>query len=160
MEKKIYPAAKAEQTEEVRNIMSDEQRDMIKSDAILPVANDPVGIEFSGITDNANLPLPTTSLEPLEDRVIIFPDKPESKTAKGIIVPDSVQEKNQPNRGRVVAAGPGLRSRYTGELQAMTIKRGDVVMYGKYAGTNIEDPSTKTKLLVMRLSDIFIRDNR
>lgn len=87
----------------------------------------------------------TASLTPLHDRVIIKPAPAEEKTAGGIIIPDTAKEK--PQRGTVVAAGPGKKD------EPITVKKGDIVLYGKYAGTemvlNGED------LLVIRESDIL-----
>jgi chaperonin GroES len=85
------------------------------------------------------------SASPLHDRVIIKPAKSEDKTAGGIIIPDTAKEK--PLRGIVIAAGPGKKD------EPMSVKKGDTVLYGKYAGTefgfNGED------LLIMRESDIL-----
>jgi len=98
-------------------------------------------------SENSLLP---TSMKPLEDRLIIRPDKaPDEK--KGIIIPEAYKEKHQPHRGTVVAAGPGKPP------VSMPLKEGDRVMYGHFAGTLIEDPKTQEKLLIMRLADVFIK---
>jgi chaperonin GroES len=77
------------------------------------------------------LPFLTMSLKikPLADRVVVKPAQAEEKTASGIIIPDTAKEK--PQRGTVVAAGPGKKDEPT------TVKVGDEVLYGKYSGTEI-----------------------
>jgi chaperonin GroES len=73
-------------------------------------------------------------LKPLHDRIIIEVAEKEDKTAGGIILPDSAQEK--PLRGKVLAVGPGKRLD-SGQIAAMDVKEGDFVLYGKYAGTEV-----------------------
>jgi chaperonin GroES len=85
------------------------------------------------------------NIKPLHDRVIVKPAAAEEKTAGGIIIPDTAQEK--PMRGTVVAAGPGKTD------EPMTVKAGDTVLYGKYAGQDIE--VNGDKVLIMRESDIL-----
>lgn len=90
------------------------------------------------------------SFRPLDDRLLIEPDEAEDRTAGGIILPDTAQEK--PQRGSVVAKGPGklLDSGVRGE---MSVDVGDVVFYGKYSGTEIEiDGDT---LVVVRENDLL-----
>ena len=82
---------------------------------------------------------------PLHDRVIVKPAPAEEKTAGGIIIPDTAKEK--PQRGVVVAAGPGKKD------EPMAVKSGDQVLYGKYAGTEIQIGGDD--LLIMRESDIL-----
>ena len=82
---------------------------------------------------------------PLHDRVIVKPAPAEEKTAGGIIIPDTAKEK--PQRGVVIAAGPGKKD------EPMSVKAGDTVLYGKYAGTEIQIDSDD--LLIMRESDIL-----
>ena len=83
-------------------------------------------------------------ITPLADRVLVEPAQAEEKTAAGIIIPDTAKEK--PQKGTVVAVGSGKKD------EPMTVKIGDVVLYGKYAGTEITvDGST---YLIMRESDI------
>lgn len=89
-------------------------------------------------------------LTPLRDRVIILADAAEEKTEGGIIIPDTAKEK--PHRGVVMASGKGLK-----DLLNET-KPGDVVMYGKYAGTEI-DHDGKT-YLIMSESDILVIDSK
>jgi len=87
----------------------------------------------------------TATLTPLHDRVLIRPDKAEEKTAGGIIIPDTAKEK--PQRGTVVAAGPGKKD------EPVTVKPGNTVLYGKYAGTEIK--LAGEDLLIVRESDIL-----
>lgn len=74
------------------------------------------------------------NLKPLHDRIIVEAAPKEEKTASGIILPDSAQEK--PLRGTVLAVGPGKRLD-SGQLAAVDVKAGDVVLYGKYGGTEV-----------------------
>ena len=75
------------------------------------------------------------SLKPLDDRVLVEPTAPEERTASGIFLPEAAQEK--PLTGTVVAVGPGKLTD-DGERNALTIKKGDKVLFGKYSGTEIE----------------------
>ena len=84
-------------------------------------------------------------ITPLHDRVIVEAAMAEEKTASGIIIPDTAKEK--PQRGVVVAAGPGKKD------EPMTVKAGDTVLYGKYAGTEINIEGKD--YLIMRESDIL-----
>ena len=88
--------------------------------------------------------------KPLHDRVVVKPLKLDTKTAGGIIIPDSAQEK--PMQGKVVGVGPGNRGD-DGDLQAMDVKVGDVVLYGKWSGTEIKIAGDD--VLIMRESDIM-----
>jgi len=85
------------------------------------------------------------NIKPLADRVLIEPSPAEEKTAGGIIIPDTAKEK--PQRGIVVAAGPGKKD------EPVTLKPGDLVLYGKYAGTEITVDNKD--YLIMRESDIL-----
>ncbi|MEO8150123.1 MAG: co-chaperone GroES [Bacteroidia bacterium] len=85
------------------------------------------------------------SLKPLADRVIVEAAAAEEKTASGIIIPDTAKEK--PMQGTIVAVGTGKKD------EPMTVKVGDKVLYGKYAGTEITHNGTE--YLIMRESDIF-----
>ena len=89
-------------------------------------------------------------LKPLSDRVVIKAQDAEEKTASGIILPDTAKEK--PQIGEVVAVGPG-KTNDAGNLIKMTLKKGDVVLYGKYSGTEIAHEGVD--LLIMRESDIL-----
>lgn len=90
------------------------------------------------------------NVKPLEDRVIVKPLEAETKTAGGIIIPDNAKEK--PQKGEIVAVGPGKYSN-NGEKIAMTVKTGDKVLYGKYSGTEVKIDGTD--YLIMRESDIL-----
>ena len=85
------------------------------------------------------------NIRPLADRVLVEPSAAETKTASGIIIPDTAQEK--PQQGVVVAAGAGKPD------EPITVKVGDVVLYGKYSGTEIKHEGKD--YLIMRESDIF-----
>ena len=85
------------------------------------------------------------NVKPLSDRVVVLPNPAEEKTAGGLIIPDTAKEK--PLAGKVVAAGPG-----TNEIK-MEVKVGDEVLYGKYAGTEINIEGTD--YLIMKQSDIL-----
>lgn len=85
------------------------------------------------------------NIKPLADRVLIKPAAAEEKTVGGIIIPDSAKEK--PLKGKVIAAGNGTKD------EEMVVKPGDSVLYGKYAGTEIEWEGEQ--YLIMRQSDIF-----
>lgn len=83
-------------------------------------------------------------IKPLADRVLVEPMAAEEKTASGIYIPDTAKEK--PQKGTVVAAGPGTKD------VTMEVKVGDVVLYGKYAGTELTIEGTD--YLIMKQSDI------
>jgi chaperonin GroES len=85
------------------------------------------------------------NIKPLADRVLILPAPAEEKTVGGIIIPDTAKEK--PLKGEVVAAGNGTKD------EEMVLKVGDQVLYGKYAGTELEFEGTK--YLIMRQSDVL-----
>ena len=84
-------------------------------------------------------------IKPLADRVLIKPAPAEETTLSGIIIPDSAKEK--PLKGSVLAAGEGTKD------EKMILKEGDTVLYGKYAGTEIELEGEK--YLIMRQSDVL-----
>ena len=89
-------------------------------------------------------------IDPLSDRVVVMPEDAEEKTASGIILQDTAQEK--PQMGKIVAAGPGKVSD-NGSVVKMTLQTGDTVLYGKYSGTEITLDGNE--LLIMRESDIL-----
>jgi chaperonin GroES len=89
-------------------------------------------------------------LKPLEDRVVVEPKKAEDKTASGIILPDTAQEK--PQEATIVAVGPGKASD-SGNIVKMTVKVGDNVLYGKYSGTEVTVDGKE--YLIMRESDLL-----
>ena len=85
------------------------------------------------------------TIKPLADRVLIKPTTAEEKTQGGIIIPDSAKEK--PLKGEVLAVGKGTKD------EEMVLKVGDKVLYGKYAGTEIEIEGEK--LMIMKQSDVL-----
>jgi chaperonin GroES len=87
----------------------------------------------------------SVNVKPIADRVLVEPSAAETTTASGIIIPDTAKEK--PQRGTVVAVGTGKKD------EPMTVKAGDAVLYGKYAGTEITIDGKE--YLIMRESDIF-----
>jgi len=90
-------------------------------------------------------------IKPLGDRVVIKPLEAETKTKGGIVLPDTAKEK--PQEGKVVAAGKG-KTLENGSLQAMEVKVGDKVLYGKYSGNEITTKEGE-ELLIMREDDIL-----
>jgi chaperonin GroES len=90
------------------------------------------------------------SLRPLHDRVIVERLENETKTASGIVIPDNAAEK--PDQGKVLAVGPG-RKNDKGELVAMDVKVGDLVLFGKYSGQTVKVDGKE--LLVMKEDDLF-----
>ena len=87
----------------------------------------------------------SVNVKPLADRVLVEPAPAETKTAGGLIIPDTAKEK--PMKGKVMAVGTGKPD------EPMTVKVGDTVLYGKYAGTEIQVDGKE--LLIMRESDIY-----
>lgn len=85
------------------------------------------------------------NIKPIGDRVVVQPAPAEEKTASGLYIPDTAKEK--PQRGKVVAVGAGKKD------EPMTVKVGDEVLYGKYAGTELTHDGAE--YLIMRESDIF-----
>ena len=90
------------------------------------------------------------NIKPLADRVLIDPTAAEEVTMAGIIIPDSAKEK--PLKGKVIAVGDGTKD------EPMVLKEGDQVLYGKYAGSEIEFEGTK--YLIMRQSDVMAKLNK
>ena len=89
-------------------------------------------------------------IKPLADRIVVKPAEAEQKTSSGLFIPDNAKEK--PMQGKVVAVGPG-RKNDKGEIVPMEVKVGDVVLYGKYSGTELEFEGEK--YLMMRQSDVL-----
>lgn len=89
-------------------------------------------------------------IKPLADRVVVLAEAAEEKSTGGIILPDTAKEK--PQQGTVVAVGPGKASD-TGTIVAMTVKKGDKILYGKYSGTEVTYEGKE--YLIMRESDIL-----
>ena len=86
------------------------------------------------------------SMKPINDRVVVKPAPAEEKTKGGIIIPDTAKEK--PQRGEVIAVGPGKKD------EPMTVKAGDIVLYGKYSGQELNYEGED--YLIMREDDILI----
>ena len=84
-------------------------------------------------------------IRPLSDRVLVEPKEAETKTASGLYIPDTAKEK--PQQGTVLAVGPGKKD------EPMEVNEGDVVLYGKYAGTEVVVDDKK--YLIMKQSDIL-----
>jgi chaperonin GroES len=91
-------------------------------------------------------------IRPLDDRVVVEPLEAEEKTAGGILLPDTAKQK--PQRGRVLAIGPG-KLLDNGQRSALSVAKGDEVIYGRYAGSDIEVDRKEIKIL--RESDILAK---
>jgi chaperonin GroES len=91
-------------------------------------------------------------IRPLDDRVVVEPLEAEEKTAGGILLPDTAKQK--PQRGRILAVGPGKLSD-KGERAALSVRPGDEVIYGRYSGSDIEVEGREIK--IMRESDILAK---
>lgn len=123
-----------------------------------------------------------TRLDPQEDRIVVWRDKADEFTEGGLIKPKEALDKERPSRGTVIAVGPGKdNANLTQELLcaileaadgrsdavlefenriktiAINYKPGDRIMFGRFAGTPVEDPDTGEELLIMRPSDIFVK---
>jgi len=85
------------------------------------------------------------NIKPLADRVLVQPSEAETRTSSGIIIPDTAKEK--PQRGKVVAVGPGTKE------NPITVKTGDIVLYGKYSGTELHHEGVD--YLIMKENDIL-----
>ncbi len=111
------------------------------------------GTEYAQIDANTEklvkpinlLKMAEVKLKPLADRVLVEPKEAETKTASGIFIPDTAREK--PQQGKVIAVGPGIKD------EKMEVKVGDLVLYGKYSGTEITVDGKD--YLIMKQSDIF-----
>ncbi len=90
-------------------------------------------------------------LQPLADRIIVEPLTSEEVTKGGIVLPDTVKEK--PQEGKVIAVGKG-KALENGQIQALEVKVGDTVLYGKYSGSEIKNKSGET-ILIMREDDVL-----
>ncbi len=90
------------------------------------------------------------TMRPLDDRIVVKPSEPEQKTAGGIVLPDTAKEK--PQRGHVIAVGPG-KMLDSGKRAGMLVKVGDIVLYGKYSGSEVEVAGDKYQ--IMRESDVL-----
>jgi len=90
------------------------------------------------------------NLKPLGDRLIVSPTEQDEVTASGIVLPETAKEK--PMQGEVVAAGPGAR-KDDGSRAAMDVKKGDTVLYAKYAGTEVKIDGNK--YLILKEADVL-----
>ncbi|MDT6942005.1 co-chaperone GroES [Brucella pseudogrignonensis] len=90
------------------------------------------------------------SFRPLHDRILVRRVESEEKTKGGIIIPDTAKEK--PQEGEVIAVGPGSRNE-SGQIQALDVKVGDRILFGKWSGTEIKINSED--LLIMKESDVM-----
>ena len=93
------------------------------------------------------------SLQPLEDRIVVKPGDAEETTVSGLVIPDTAKEK--PQQGEVLAVGPGRRSDQTGELIPVDVAVGDVVLYSKYGGTEVQVDGDD--LLVLSSRDVLAK---
>lgn len=91
-----------------------------------------------------------TKIRPLDDRVLVRPEEAEGVTASGIYLPEGAKEK--PMKGRVVATGPG-KLNDDGQRTPLSVRKGDTVVYGKYAGTEVEIDGDEH--MIMRESDLL-----
>ena len=91
-------------------------------------------------------------LRPLDDRVVVRPAGKEEKTTGGIVLPDTAKQK--PQRGRVLAVGPG-KLRDNGQRGTLAVQKGDEVIFGRYSGSDVEVEGREIK--IMRESDILAK---
>ena len=92
-------------------------------------------------------------LQPFRDRLIVEVLAGEEATASGIVLPDTAKEK--PQRGRVLAVGPGERSEHTGELIPMDVAEGDEIIFSKYGGTEVKVGADD--VLILRQTDVLAK---
>src|SRR6516162_52691 len=92
------------------------------------------------------------NIKPLGDRIVLRREEPEEKTAGGIVLPDSA--KNKPQRGTVLAAGPGKLLK-DGSRRPLQVKKGDKVLFTNWAGDEFKGRSTSENILLMREEDVL-----
>jgi chaperonin GroES len=92
------------------------------------------------------------NIHPLDDRIVVEPLEAETKTAGGILIPDSAKEK--PQKGKVVAVGPG-KLLDDGKRAVPAVKKGDIVLYAKYGGSDVK--VGEKEYLIMRESDVLAK---
>ncbi len=92
-------------------------------------------------------------IKPLADNILIEPEKEEEKTKAGILLPDTA-EKGRPEKGKVVAVGPG-KTTSAGKVTPMEVKKGDVVLFTKYGPTEIKEVDGKKDYLIAKQEDIL-----
>ena len=95
------------------------------------------------------------NLQPLGDRLIVEVLEEEESTVSGIVLPDTAKEK--PQRGRVLAVGPGERSESSGELIPMDVAEGDEIVFSKYGGTEVKLGAGADEVLILRQSDVLAK---
>jgi len=88
------------------------------------------------------------NLKPLDDRIVVRPNEAEETTVSGIVIPDTAKEK--PQKGEVLAVGPGRRSEQTGTIIPLDVSVGDTVVYSKYGGTEINVDGDDLLILTSR----------
>src|SRR3970282_1916799 len=93
------------------------------------------------------------NLQPLGDRLIVEVLEEEEMTASGIVLPDTAKEK--PQRGRVLAVGPGARSEHTGEFVPLDVAEGGEIIFSKYGGTEVKLGTDE--ILILRESDVLAK---
>jgi chaperonin GroES len=93
------------------------------------------------------------NLQPIGDRIIVRRESSEEKTAGGILLPDTAKKK--PQRGVVLAVGPGKLNKKTGERQPMQLKAGDKVLFTSWAGDEFKDRKDPNEILVMHEEDVL-----
>ena len=91
-----------------------------------------------------------TTVTPLDDRIVVKPDTADERTESGIYLPEAAQEK--PQTGKVIAAGPGKLTD-AGERGKLSVKKGDTVLFGKYAGSEVDIDGVEHK--IMRESELL-----
>ena len=91
-----------------------------------------------------------TTVTPLDDRIVVLPDTADERTESGIYLPEAAKEK--PQTGKVIAAGPGKLTD-SGERGALSVKKGDTVLFGKYAGSEVDIDGVEHK--IMRESELL-----
>ena len=92
------------------------------------------------------------NIHPLDDRIVVEPMEAEEKTAGGILIPDTAKEK--PQKGKVVAVGPG-KLLDDGKRAAPAVKKGDIVLYAKYGGSDVK--VGEKEYLILRESDVLAK---
>src|SRR6266540_6329430 len=107
-------------------------------------------VQCQSFPTNSGLSRPSMILRPLQDRVLVRRVEPEARTAGGIFIPDTAQEK--PMEGEIVAVGPGTRDD-EGKLHPLDVKSGDRVLFGKWSGTEVKLDGED--LMIMKEADIM-----
>lgn len=180
-EKKHYVMPGAELTDEQRESIKKHQEEQEQQNKELLERQVQLRKEKTRFTIEQLL---ATTINPTEDRVVVYPDPIEELTEGGLLKPQEVIDKERALIGTVVAVGPGLdiertvtnnlllnMLRYASDIPEDELKKlqekyklsrvpyapGERVLYGRYAGTPVQDPTTKAELLIMRPPDIFAK---